>query len=89
MFYYKQYAEYIMPVTGPGFRHLHPTEAILHHAMNEAVAGRASIWNWGGTWLDQTGVYRFNANGVPRDSNYKYAIALKDDSLLDRSASDL
>jgi hypothetical protein len=89
MFYYRHYAEYIMPVTTLSFRHLHPTAAILHHAMNEAAAEGRRIWNWGGTWLNQIGVYRFKRKWGAQDSRYHYAIALKDESLLDRSASEL
>jgi CelD/BcsL family acetyltransferase involved in cellulose biosynthesis len=89
MFYFKRFAEYIMPVTAPGLRELQPSAALLFRAMSEAAAEGRRVWNWGGTWLNQTGVYRFKRKWGAQERIYEYAVVVNDPTLLDRSADEL
>ena len=89
MFYFKEFAEYIMPVIAPGRRALEAIAEILFQAMLDAADEGRRIWNWGGTRLDQTGVYRFKRKWGAVDQPYEYAVWIRDKRLLDRSAVEL
>jgi hypothetical protein len=89
MFYFKETAEYIMPAIARGRRALEATAQILFQAMLDAADEGRRIWNWGGTRLDQTGVYRFKRKWGAVDRPYEYAVWIRDQRLLDRDAGEL
>lgn len=89
VFYFKQFAEYITPVTLSGYREAQPTAAILFGAMCDAAREGRRIWNWGGTWLSQTGVYRFKRKWGARDGRYRYATYILDERVLEATAETL
>jgi hypothetical protein len=89
VFYYSQFAEYVTPATGAGLREQQPMAAILHRAMCDAAAEGRRIWNWGGTWLTQTGVYRFKRKWGAQEIRYGYRTILNDASLLRRTPEEL
>ncbi len=89
MFYFNRFAEYVMPVTALGLRGLQPSAALLFHAMCEAAAEGRRVWNWGGTWLNQTGLYRFKRKWGAQERVYEYAVVLNDPALLGHSADEL
>jgi hypothetical protein len=82
LFYFGPFVEYITPVTRPGSRDLQPTAAILSRAMTDAIADGRRIWNWGGTWLTQDGVYRFKRKWGARETRYRYATFVRNPELL-------
>lgn len=89
MFYFKTFAEYIMPTTLVAQRVLQPTAAILHRAMCDAQAEGRRVWNWGGTWLTQEGVYRFKHKWGAQEANYSYHVFVKNSALARQSAPSL
>ena len=77
MLYYRNYAEYFVPVSDADHRSNQPLSALIHHAMVESVLHNGSeCWNWGGTWLSQDGVYRFKSRWGTADREYEYRIWL-------------
>ncbi|MFA9200688.1 MAG: GNAT family N-acetyltransferase [Cypionkella sp.] len=75
--YYRNYAEYFVPVSDADHRSNQPLSALIHHAMVESVIHNGSdCWNWGGTWLSQDGVYRFKSRWGTIDKEYEYHIWL-------------
>jgi hypothetical protein len=89
IFYFKHFAEYIMPTTIKNRRELQPTAAILHRAMCDAQAEGRRIWNWGGTWLTQNGVYRFKRKWAAREASYSYHVYVRNPKLMADSAGSL
>ena len=84
-----QTVEYVMPAVREAARTLQPTAAILAHAMNDAAQRGMTRWNWGGTWLNQDGVYRFKKKWGAQERRYHYFITLNDPRLRQRTAAEL
>jgi len=89
VFYFGRFAEYITPATAGGHREQQPMAAILFRALSDAAAEGRGFWNWGGTWLSQTGVYRFKRKWGAEERRYGYATILRDPALLRLSAQEL
>jgi len=82
-------AEYFTPVTLPDHRQLEPMAAILATAMTQAADRGCRLWNWGGTWASQDGVYRFKKKWGAIDRSYRYHILVRNGDLLRRTSADL
>ena len=89
VFLFQNFVEYITPVTAPGDRDLQPTAAILARAMSDAVAEGRRIWNWGGTWTSQTGVYRFKRKWGACERRYSYRTVVNDPALPTVAAAEI
>lgn len=89
VFCFGQTVEYFIPCTRLAARELQPSALILLHAMAEAAGNGFSLWNWGGTHLDQTGVYRFKRKWGAVDGRYRYYTAIMDRGLLRESPESL
>jgi hypothetical protein len=89
VFLFKHFVEYIMPVTAPGNREHQPTAPIIYRAMQDAQSEGRRIWNWGGTWTSQTGVYRFKKKWAATEKRYSYRIFVRDDRVLGQTAETL
>ena len=75
VFYFKDMVEYFTPVVRERYRSEQPLSLLIFHAMRDAVTGRSSrLWNWGGTWLSQSGVYQFKSRWGTRDFPYRYHV---------------
>ncbi|MDB2497678.1 GNAT family N-acetyltransferase [Alphaproteobacteria bacterium] len=73
LLYFKDAVEYFVPATAESWRSAQPLSALIYLAMRDAVLERgARIWNWGGTWLTQDGVYHFKSRWGTRDYPYYY-----------------
>jgi hypothetical protein len=83
VFYFSQTVEYFTPAIDVEYRPLQPLALIIMTAMAEAARRGFLWWNWGGTWLTQTSLYRFKKKWAPRESRYSYYTQLNHDSLLD------
>jgi hypothetical protein len=70
--FYNCTAEYFTPVTVASYRQAQPLSALILHAMTDAVRRGLKFWNWGGTWLSQSGVYQFKARWGTGDMPYRY-----------------
>ena len=56
--------EYLTPAITQEGRETQATALILLTAMEDAIFHGMKFWNWGGTWQDQDGVFRFKKSGV-------------------------
>ena len=75
LFYYKNTVEYFTPTIRKEFRNQQPLSALILQAMYDAVIEKnAQSWNWGGTWLTQSGVYHFKSRWGAKDYPYRYHI---------------
>lgn len=77
LFLFREYAEYFVPATIEAAREAQPMAAILERAMAEAAAAGSRVWNWGGTWETQTGVYRFKRKWGAAERRYDYYVELR------------
>lgn len=88
LFYYGDYVEYFVPVTIQEHRNAQPMALILFQAMCEAAREGYRIWNWGGTWESQTGVYRFKKKWGGSERGYDYLIKVVDPHFLEYADQD-
>jgi Acetyltransferase (GNAT) domain len=89
LFYFNGVVEYFTPVTDATERNSQPMALILQRAMGDAAARGFIWWNWGGTWLAQTGVWRFKHKWGAQDRRYRYYVKLNERSILVHSASQI
>jgi CelD/BcsL family acetyltransferase involved in cellulose biosynthesis len=82
LFYFNRTVEYFTPAVEAEFRTYQPLSLILVEAMTVASRRGFEVWNWGGTWAAQTGVYRFKRKWGARERRYEYFTQLNDASLL-------
>lgn len=73
--------EYFTPAVAPEHRDRQLLSALIVHAMRERINRGTRLWNWGGTWLGQSGVYRFKHRWGARDLRYRYFNRIRDASL--------
>ncbi|MFQ5735026.1 MAG: GNAT family N-acetyltransferase, partial [Planctomycetaceae bacterium] len=57
VFYFGQTVEYFTPAVRQEYRSQQPLALALITAMEDAARRGLRVWNWGGTWESQTGVY--------------------------------
>lgn len=81
--------EYFTPAVAPEHRDRQLLSALIVQAMCEQAARGARLWNWGGTWLGQAGVYRFKHRWGARDLRYRYFNRIQDASLRQEPPSKL
>lgn len=74
VFYFNKTAEYYTPATLEAYRVYQPMSLLVYEAMQEAVRRGCKHWNWGGTWLTQSGVYHFKSRWGTKDIRYFYYI---------------
>jgi len=75
IFYYKDMVEYYCPSSKKKFKEKNPLSVLIYKAMKDSILEKKSlIWNWGGTWLSQKGVYNFKSRWGTVDFPYKYHI---------------
>lgn len=89
LFYFAKTVEYFTPATVNEHRTLQPMSAIIHRAMSDAAARGFELWNWGGTWSSQEGVYRFKSRWDAEDRPYQYFVTVNDRSILHRRKEEL
>ncbi|RLB40379.1 MAG: hypothetical protein DRH12_10140 [Deltaproteobacteria bacterium] len=73
-FRYGKVIDYFTPAIDQRFRSTQALSGVIVKAMQEGTIDGFTWWNWGGTWLSQTGVYRFKARWGGEDRYYKYHI---------------
>jgi hypothetical protein len=74
--------EYFTPVVADVYKDQQVLSALILQAMAEAVVEGRKIWNWGGTWRTQEGVYRFKNRFGAVDRPYRYFTKILDPALL-------
>ena len=70
LFYYQTYVEYFTPATAVAARSYQPSALLIFEAMKAAMQHGYRIWNWGGTWPSQHGVYAFKQRWGAEDRPY-------------------
>ena len=53
--------------------------------MVDAIFGKSTIWNWGGTWVTQSGVRRFKGRWGTTEKIYKYFTRIQNKAIYDSS----
>ncbi|MEM5777471.1 MAG: peptidoglycan bridge formation glycyltransferase FemA/FemB family protein [Candidatus Aenigmatarchaeota archaeon] len=76
LFYYNKIVEYYIPAIVQEFRSYQPLALIIYQAMVDAFKKGYDLWNWGGTWLTQEGVYRFKKKWGAKEIEYFYYIKI-------------
>jgi len=89
LFYYNRTVEYFTPVTRAAHRAAQPMASIIWTAMADAVRLGCTRWNWGGTWLNQTGLYRFKKKWNTIDRPYRYYTRVRNNMLLEATAAEV
>jgi CelD/BcsL family acetyltransferase involved in cellulose biosynthesis len=87
--YFHDVAEYWTPTVDADHRVDQPMAVTLYRAMSDAVRRGCRLWNWGGTWTSQGGVYRFKRKWGAEDRPYRYFIRINDRSVLDATPEEL
>lgn len=77
--------EYYLPVIDLDYSAENPLVLVVHEVMEEGIREGRDRFNFGGTWTDQDGVYRFKTQFGARDHRYRYLTKLYDPEL--RTAS--
>lgn len=85
LFYFNRTVEYYTPVLVPEHRSTQALSLVIWEAMEEARSAGYELWNWGGTWLSQRGVYDFKRRWGARESRYGYYTKVSDESLRKRA----
>jgi hypothetical protein len=62
--------EYFTPVTLTVYKQLQPLSLLILHGFLFATKKKIRYWNWGGTWTNQEGVYKFKKQWNPIESTY-------------------
>jgi len=89
LFYFRNIVEYYTPVILEPYREKQPLSLLIYHAMIEASKRGFCLWNWGGTWATQDGVYLFKKRWGTYDIHYKYYTQINNESLLKLSQETL
>lgn len=87
VFYFNRTVEYFTPATDSEYRSDQPLSLILMQAMTDASRRGFTCWNWGATWVNQTGVYRFKKKWGAAERAYHYHTQLNEVSILDWPAA--
>ena len=72
LFYFNETVEYYTPAILEGYRNTQATSLIILKAMVDAANSGYKNWNWGGTWLDQGGVYDYKKKWSTDKYSYYY-----------------
>jgi lipid II:glycine glycyltransferase (peptidoglycan interpeptide bridge formation enzyme) len=81
LFYYKNTVEYYSPVIVEEHRERQPLSLLIFQAMKDASENGFELWNWGGTWASQDGVYRFKKRWGTKDINYYYYTQINNEQI--------
>ena len=87
--YFGGVAEYWTPAVNADHRADEPMALIVFRAMSSAASRGCRLWNWGGTWSSQDGVYRFKSKWGADDRPYRYFVRVNDKSVLKSTPDEL
>lgn len=78
---YRGTVEYFTPVVEESHRESQALSATIFAVMQRMAETGSTLWNWGGTWRTQEGVYRFKSRWGARDLPYRYLNRVSDPAL--------
>jgi CelD/BcsL family acetyltransferase involved in cellulose biosynthesis len=87
--YFQDVAEYWTPAVEAAHRDDEPMALTVFQAMLDASQRGCRLWNWGGTWSSQDGVYRFKRKWGAEDRPYRYFVRVNDRSILEATPEQL
>lgn len=76
--YFGGYIEYFTPVIIDEYREMQSLSLIIFEVLKQK-GGSFKVWNWGGTWKDQGGVYLFKKRWGTDERPYRYYSRSTDD----------
>ena len=80
---YNKTVEYFTPVIEEEYKHTQLLSSLIYEAMKILSKEGYNLWNWGGTWESQKGVYRFKDRFGSFTLPYRYFTLVKDQSIRD------
>jgi hypothetical protein len=89
IFYFNRTVEYFVPAIVEEFRTYQPLALIVYNAMVDASKMGYTLWNWGGTWPTQEGVYRFKKKWDSFDRRYNYFVKINNTEIYESSKEEL
>jgi hypothetical protein len=89
VFYFKNTVEYFVPVIVSEFREYQPLSLIIYQAFLESAKRGFRLWNWGGTWKSQDGVYRFKKKWGGKEINYTYYINISNKRIIELNQEEI
>ncbi|MBN8704009.1 MAG: peptidoglycan bridge formation glycyltransferase FemA/FemB family protein [Bacteroidetes bacterium] len=89
VFLFNNTVEYYTPVIVEKFRDKQPLSLLIYEAMITYSKKGYKLWNWGGTWASQGGVYTFKKRWGTFDVNYHYYTQINNEKVLSASKDDL
>jgi len=89
VFYFNKTVEYFTPVIVDEFRAIQPLSLIIYKAMYLSGIQGYENWNWGGTWLSQSGVYDFKKKWYTTEYRYYYYSIIYKEKILMKSKDEI
>ena len=89
LFYFNNTVEYYIPAITRDYRSIQPLSLIIFKAMVDASKKGYKYWNWGGTWPDQEGVYRFKKKWNARNIAYQHFIKIHNQEIFNYSPDEV
>lgn len=81
--------EYFTPVIDEDYKHTQLLSALIYESMCILKDEGFSLWNWGGTWESQEGVYRFKERFGSFTLPYRYFSKIFDQSIKKKTRNEL
>ncbi len=89
LFYFRDMVEYYTPVIKEEHRDKQSLSLLIFESMKEASEKGYKLWNWGGTWATQDGVYTFKKRWGTIDKNYYYYTQINNREILNSTKEKL
>ena len=87
VFFFNTTVEYFTPVILEEFRSTQALALTIFYAMQDALTQGYRNWNWGGTWVSQTGVYNFKKKWGTNEYRYFYFVKVFDERIMAESVA--
>jgi hypothetical protein len=87
VFYFNRTVEYFTPVVIESCRNMQALTLVIYEAMQDAIRNGFTNWNWGGTWINQRGVYDFKKRWGTSEYRYFYYTRVSNSDLMDHDAT--
>ena len=79
--YFNRTVEYFTPVIIEEYRKTQALSLVIYESMRDAIQRGYKNWNWGGTWIDQNGVYDFKKRWGTSEYRYFYYTRIMNNKL--------
>jgi hypothetical protein len=73
--------EYFTPVIEEDYKYTQLLSSLIYEAMKTLSGEGFELWNWGGTWESQEGVYRFKDRFGSHTKPYRYFLKVKNTAI--------